>query len=195
MLSYTDLLDLVNKSDFTLIGYTFRDERIKDEFISNFSFIEIDEINSSFSFKSFLRDLKLKSILETGLSVKNPEYVLLDINNIRIEEKDSLGGRQKVIRKIIEKIREDVYRDYTSEFPPKPQYKVIFTCSLYNSGTNSNNNEISNFSGGNGPIYSSDLVLSIKDNKIKVLKNRFGNNGDEIVYNIEHGKKLETLSR
>lgn len=189
MLSYNDLLDLVNKSDFTLIGYTFRDERIKDEFISNFSFIEIDEINSSFSFKSFLRDLKLKSILETGESVKNPEYIILDINNIRIEEKDSLGGRQKVIRRIIEKIREDVYRDYASEFPAKPQYKVIFTCSLYNSGTNSNNNEISNFSGGSGAIYTSDLVLSIKYNKIKVLKNRFGNNGDEIVYNFQDNKK------
>lgn len=192
MLSYKDLLDLVKESDFTLIGYTFRDERIKDEFISNFSFIEIDEINSSFSFKSFLRDLKLKSILETGESVKNPEYILLDLSNIRIEEKDSLGGRQKVIRKIIEKIREDVYRDYSSEFPAKPQYKVIFTCSLYNSGTNSNDNEISNFSGGSEPIFTSDLVLSIKDNKIKVLKNRFGNNGDDILY-INNGEKLETI--
>ena len=189
MLPYKDLLDLVKKSDFTLIGYTFKEERLKDEFISNFSFIEIDEISSSFSFKSFLRDLKLKSILENGESVKNPEYILLDISNIRIEEKDSLGGRQKVIRKIIEKIREDVYRDYSSEFPAKPQYKVIFTCSLYNSGTNSNDNEISNFSGGSVSIFTSDLVLSIKDNKIKVLKNRFGNNGDEIVYNFQDNKK------
>ena len=63
MLSYQDILNLIKKSDFTLVGYTFKDERIKDELLSNFNYVEIEEVNSSFSFKSFLRDLKIKSIL------------------------------------------------------------------------------------------------------------------------------------
>ena len=62
MLSYKDLLNLIKESDFTLVGYTFKSERIKDEFISNFSYIEIEEIDSSFSFKQFIRDYKIKII-------------------------------------------------------------------------------------------------------------------------------------
>ena len=50
-----DLCNLIEESKFTLIGYTFQDERIKDELISNFNYVEIKEIDSSFSFKSFLR--------------------------------------------------------------------------------------------------------------------------------------------
>jgi len=183
MLSYQDILNLIKESDFTLVGYTFKDERIKDELLSNFNYVEIEKVNSSFSFKSFLRDLKLESLLENK-SVKNPEYILLDINNIRFEEKDSLGGRQRVIRSFVENLRSQLYTDY-SEFPGSSQFKVILTSSLYRSGVNSNNDGINNFSGGSGPIYSSDLALTIIDNKITIIKNRFGNNGDEIVYKFQ----------
>lgn len=190
MLSYQDILNLIKESDMTLVGYTFKDERIKDELLSNFNYVEIEEVNSSFSFKSFLRDLKIKFILENN-SVKNPEYILLDLNNIRLEN-NSLGDRQRVIKNVIENLRSQLYTDH-SGFPLSPQFKFILTSSLYRSGVNSNNDGINNFSGGSGPIYSSDLVLSIIDRKITIIKNRFGNNGDEIVYNIEHGKKLEII--
>jgi hypothetical protein len=75
MKTLNDLFDLVKQSDVTLIGYTFRDERIKDELISNFNYIDVGQIDSSFSLKSFLRDLKLNSILEND-SVKNPRQLL-----------------------------------------------------------------------------------------------------------------------
>jgi hypothetical protein len=70
------LFELIRKSDVTTIGYTFQNERIKDELISNFNYIDVGQINSSFSLRSFLRDLKLKSILETGEVVKKPDYIL-----------------------------------------------------------------------------------------------------------------------
>lgn len=63
MKGYTELFSLIKQSDVTLIGYTFKDERIKDELISNFNYVEIEEIDSSFCFNSFLRDLKLESVL------------------------------------------------------------------------------------------------------------------------------------
>jgi hypothetical protein len=179
MLSYQDILNLIKESDFTLIGYTHRDEIIKDELVSNFNYVEIEEINSSFSFKSFLRDLKLESLLENK-SVKNPEYILLDINNIRFIDRDRLG----LITFVVENLRSLLYTDY-SGFPEKPQFKIILTSSLYRSAINSESQNINNFSGGSGPIYVSDLVLTIIDGKIKIIKNRFGNNGDEILYKVQ----------
>ena len=41
-----ELFNLVKQSDMTLIGYTFKDERIKDELISNFNYV----------FESFLKE-------------------------------------------------------------------------------------------------------------------------------------------
>jgi hypothetical protein len=76
------LFDLLKKSDFSLLGYRFKQERIKDEIISKLPHRVVPEIDSSFSFKSFLRNLKLQSILETGDTVNNPEYIVLDLNNI-----------------------------------------------------------------------------------------------------------------
>ena len=183
MNSVEDLFDLVKQSDVTLIGYTFQDEKIKDELISNFNYIDVGQIDSSFSLKSFLRDLKLKSILETGEVVKKPDYILLDIGNIPIKNNDALYGRQKFIRTFVEDFSQ-IYTD-CSGFPAKPQFKIILTTSLYRSGMNSDGNDINNFSGGSAPLYVSDLVFTISDDKIKVIKNRFGMDGDEILYNTK----------
>ncbi len=181
MLSYKDLLNLIKEFDFTLVGYTFNSERIKDEFISNFSHIEIEEIDSSFSFKQFVRDFKIKNILNSTF-VKNPEYVLIDLNNIVFQNTKDLGSRQKLIKSLVYKLRDDIYTDELS-FPNKPNLKIIITSPLYKSATSSDN--VNNFIGGSGPIYTSDLALTIIDNKIKIIKNRFGNSGDEILYNSQ----------
>jgi hypothetical protein len=184
MNSVEDLFDLVKQSDVTLIGYNFQDEKIKDEFISNFNYIDVGEIDSSFSFKSFLRDLKLQSILETGEVVKKPDYILLDIGNIPFKNNDVLYSRSKFVRSFVEDFRSQIYTD-CSVFPAKPQIKIILTTSLNRSVMNSDGNDIKNFSGGNSTLYVSDLVFTISDDKIKVIKNRFGIDGDEILYNTK----------
>jgi hypothetical protein len=181
MKKLNDLFDLVKQSDVTLIGYTFQNERIKDELISNLNYIDVDKIDSSFSLRSFLRNLKLNSILEND-SVKNPDYILLDIGNIPLKNNDALYGRQQFIKTFVE--IGQLYTD-CSGFPGKPQFKIILTTSLYRSGMNSDGNDINNFSGGSSPLYVSDLVFTISDNKIKVIKNRFGMDGDEILYNTQ----------
>ena len=180
MLSYKDILDLIKESSFTLIGYNFSDEKIKDELISNFNYVEIEEVNSSFSFKSFLRDFKLESILQ---SKNTPEYILLDLSNIRMPEGE-LIDKPKIIRSLCYKLRDEIYSE-SSGFPSTPQFKIILTTSLYRS-VNSEGGDINNFKGGSEPIYTSDLVLTISDKQIKIIKNRFGNNDDNILYKVSN---------
>lgn len=181
------LFDLLKQSNVSLLGYTFKQERLKDEIISKLPHVVITEVDSSFSFKSFLRDLKLQSVLETGESVINPEYLVLDLNDIRFKS-DDLGGRQRQIKNIIEKIREDMYSG-----PEKPPYKLLILTTLYNSGKNIDDSDIMNFSGGSHPIYMSELALVMRENSIKVVKNRFGNDGDDILISFDKLKEYNYI--
>jgi hypothetical protein len=170
------LFDLLKQSHISLLGYRFKQERIKDEIISKLPHRVVPEIDSSFSFKSFLRDLKLQSILETGETVKNPEYLVLDLNNIRFKN-DVLGSRQNQIGSILNKIREDMY------FDSKVPYKLLILTTLYSSGLkNVDDASITNFSGGSQPIYMSDVAIVMQDESMKVIKNRFDHNDIDVSY-------------
>jgi hypothetical protein len=168
--------ELIQKSNVSLLGYRFKQERLKDEIISKLPHLVVPEINSSFSFKSFLRDLKLQSILETGETVNNPEYLVLDLNDIVFKSGD-LGGRQTQIGNILNKIREDMY------FGPELPYKLLILTSLYSSGKNFDDASITNFSGGSQPIYMSDVAIVMQEESMKVIKNRFDDNNIDISYN------------
>jgi hypothetical protein len=174
--------ELIQKSDISLLGYRFKQERLKDEIISKLPHLVVPEIDSSFSFKSFLRDLKLKSILETGNTVNNPEYLVLDLNEI-IFKSDDLGGRQNQIGNIINKIREDLYSNYSDVYPQTPPYKLLMLTSLYSSVKNVDDASITNFKGGSKPIYVSDVAIVMEEESMKVIKNRFDDNNIDISYN------------
>ena len=176
------LFDLLKQSDISLLGYRFSQERLRDEIISKLPHVVIPEIDSSFSFKSFLRDLKLESILETGEVVNNPEYLVLDLNNIKFDTKD-LGSRQTQIGNILNKIREDMYSEYSGVYPQKTPYKLLILTSLYSSGKNDDDASITNFSGGNKPIFMSDVTIVMQEESMKVIKNRFEHNDIDISYN------------
>jgi len=179
------LFDLLKQSNVSLLGYTFRQERLKDEIISKLPHVVIPEIDSSFSFKSFLRDLKLKSILETGEIVNNPEYFVLDLNNIRSVESDIIG-RQRQIKSIVNNI-------VVSSMSMSHSYKLLLLTTLYKSGTNTDNSDITNFSGGSQPIYMSDIAIVMKDKSMKVIKNRFGNDGDDILISFDKLKEYNYI--
>jgi len=170
------LFDLLKQSHISLLGYRFKQERLKDEIISKLPHMVVPEIDSSFSFKSFLRDLKIQSILETGETVKNPEYLVLDLNNIRFKN-DVLGSRQNQIGNILNKIREDMYSG------SKVPYKLLILTSLYSSGLkNVDDASITNFSGGSQPIYMSDVAVVMQEESMKVIKNRFDHNDIDVSY-------------
>jgi hypothetical protein len=178
--------ELIQKSDISLLGYRFKQERLKDEIISKLPHMVVPEIDSSFSFKSFLRDLKLKSILETGETVKNPEYIVLDLNNIRFKS-DDLFGRQRQIGNILNKIREDMYSECQKQYNVAKSdipYKLLIITTLYSSGLkNVDDANITNFSGGSKPIYISDVAIVMQEESMKVIKNRFDDNNIDISYN------------
>ena len=174
-----DLCNLIEESTLTLIGYTFQDERIKDELISNFNYVEIKEIDSSFSFKSFLRNEKLNHILDDD---KKFDYILLDLNDILPTSYDpsKVFSRVGFIRNVLEKLRERIWVE------GEPQYKIIVTSTVHNGP----NDDIGSFVGGNQPIYMSDLVVVLKGQTAKVIKNRNGSDGDYILYNTKQSVEI-----
>ena len=178
MNSKEDLCSLIEESPLTLIGYTFKDELIKDELISNFNYVEIKEIDSSFSFKSFLRNEKLNDILDSG---KKFDYILLDLNNIRpTSDGVSKWDKSSFIRNVLEKLRERIWVE------GEPQYKIIVTSPVHNGP----NDDIGSFIGGNQPIYMSDLVVVLKSEIARVIKNKNGGEGDYILYNTKQSVEV-----
>ena len=158
--------NILEKSDISLLGYSFKDERVKDEIISKIPHVEIKEIDSSFSFRSFLRNEKLNHLFEEGnFTNSNVKWFVLDINNITSK---LLIDKAKIIREVIENIRKDMYSDtYGIE---DPFYKLLITCPLQKTISDF---DIHSFIGGNTPIYISDFVCAINDNNnLNVLKNR-----------------------
>jgi hypothetical protein len=113
-----DLFNLINKSTITLIGYSFKDEMRKDELISNFNYVEMEEINSSFSIKPILRDIKVQSVLDKR---KSPDFILIDTNNI-LYDSEKIGGRSQSIHQLTEKLRGEVY-SAIGEYPQEPKIK------------------------------------------------------------------------
>ena len=165
----------LEKSDISLLGYTFKNERVKDEIISKILHVEIQEIDSSFSFKNYLRDEKLKYLFEGSdmSDIKVPKWFVLDINNITSK---LLINKVKLIKEVLNNIRRYMYSDtYGIE---EPFYKLLITCPLQKT---SSDFDIHSFSGGNTPIYISDFVCAINDdNSLFVMKNRHDYNDKKI---------------
>lgn len=140
-------IDCINLSNISLIGYTYMDERFKDELISNIPHKKIEVNSSSFSLKSLLRDMKIDSLLSD--KIENFTHLLLDVNDV-------IG--EKGIDSIIKDIRYDL-RDY----------KLLITSPL-----NRDVGVVPNkFKGGNQLLYICDVAFKINDGKIESIKNRY----------------------
>jgi len=185
--------NLLNESTISLLGYTFKEERLKDELVSKIPHYKVSEIDSSFDLKSFVRDLKIKSILEDKY-LNEIKYIVLDVNvlrnNIRLNK---IGVSQ------LNKTRIDI--SISSELGSlinkvglqfyETGYKLLLTSPLNKSI--SNNKDIFNFIGGNKSIYMSDVVFTIESDKINILKNRHSEEKQISIkglkeYNYEYNK-------
>jgi hypothetical protein len=165
------IYETIDNSNITFIGYTYKVERIKDEFISKLPCVKLGEIDSSFSFKVYMRDSKINQILGDGYYFK---YIVLNIADIRL---DNYIHRSNLIKRIISDIREDMYKLYSDE-KFETAYKLIVTAP--------GDFDINNFTGGSGPLYMADFAFVIKVPKlfgepsIKILKNRNGIDNNEV---------------
>lgn len=165
------LYDLISKNEVTLIGYRFSDERIKDEIISNLGVTKRIDLSSSFSMKSFLRDMKIDQVLNEQ---EKFDYLLLDINDI-IEQRNFTNvdlSRSGIIKNTIYDIRDHLRDSRNGE--DISDIKLIITCPLNTGGLN--NDIDGSFMGGSTPLYYADSAMIItqqsNDKVIQVIKNR-----------------------
>ncbi len=150
-----ELIDLLSNSRLTILGYTYKNERIKDELISSISSIRLDENFSSNSFLQYLRDKKISNLLNDEKSSKFITFDLLDIQN-----DDPRWYEEQNINRI-----KDLHhiRNYLSE-----NYRLVISAPFYKGVDDKNH-----IKGGEKIIYIADLVLYIEDDKkLKVIKSR-----------------------
>lgn len=175
------LYDLVGQSNFTTIGYTFQDEKLKDELISRLPNFRLKELSSSFSFNNIKQKIKQK-VRENRLDclfdntkefIDMPKfyYLVVDLEDIPPSGKDNGDvsmHRAIQLKNLLENLRSDSIEN---------DYKVIFTSPTY---ITKNDDITDHLKGGSSGMYVADLVLMIKDGFSKIAKNRFGFN-DEII--------------
>ncbi len=167
--------NLLDSSKISLLGYKFREESLKDELLSKIPHIKVSNINSSFNLKSIIRDFKLDSIISDG-ELEIPKFIVIDILDIRESIYNSQSNYntdfnlniQQHLFSMIQRISFDFF---------EAEFKLIFTSPAYthapmNKTIEDNNFENMSFLGGNKPIYLSDVVFRLDNNKISVLKNR-----------------------
>jgi len=159
------LFELINKSKISLLGYTFKQERIKDELISKIPHIELQEVGSSFSMRSYIRDSKIDTLLNDK---RNVNHFLFDINNFRVGT-DGQISRANMIQNTLKRIERELF---------DTNFKLLITCPIYNPM----GNDEYNFTNGQTGLYISDFVGIIKEDGIKVMKNRYGNSQINIKY-------------
>ena len=175
--------NLLNKSTISLLGYTFREERLKDELVSKIPHYKVLEINSSFNLKSLIRDIKLDSVISDS-KLEIPKFIVIDILDIRnyiyssSQSNFNLNIQQNLFS-MIKKIGFDFF---------ETQFKLIFTSPM-NKTIEDNNLETMSFLGSNKTKYLADVVFSLHDNKVKILKNR--HSSEEMEINIKGLKDYE----
>lgn len=167
-MNINELYKTLEKSDVSLIGYTFKTEIIKDEFISTLPHVSVGRINSSFSIKQYIRDYKINKILDNNSSYEDFKWIVIDINDI---EPDKTLNRINGLSDIVERLRYEL-------FDQNLRFKLLITSPMYKSNEKL---DINNFSGGNRPLYMADFAFVFMENNllsskktINIIKNRFG---------------------
>ena len=182
MKSIDYLYDLVGKSNFTTIGYTSQDEKLKDGFISKLPIFRLRELGSSFSFNNIkqlivqkVRENRIDCLLDNSdvyFDIPKFDYLLLDIEDMtKVEVKDDgyvSMHRSIQLKNLLENLRNDSIEN---------NYKVIFTTTTYTTMTDEPKDQLK---GGSSSMFMADLVVMFNGGVAKIEKNRFGFN-DEII--------------
>ena len=165
----------LQSSVISLLGYTFKHERVKDQIISKIPHIVIEDIHLDFSLKSHLRNEKLNHLFQgVNFPKSNTKWFVLDTLGIKATS-DHLGGREKTIQTVLNKIRSELLQENAQN-----QYKLLITCPVHSSPKMGN---VQDFSGGNTQIYISDFVTIIQDNHLDIIKNRLA--GAEVKISLD----------
>jgi hypothetical protein len=106
------LYELISQSNLTLIGYSYKDERIKDALISKINPIQVGRVKASLNVKQYLRDIKIDEVL-SDRPFYNGKLIHIDLNDVDvdIEEDDTKVtiSRAKALQSFINELREQPY--------------------------------------------------------------------------------------
>lgn len=170
MHNINEFYSLLNISRISLIGYSFKDERLKDELLSKIPHIKVSDIDSSFNLMSIIRDNKIESLI--GNNSLSFNFVVIDISDLKfsIKTKNNMLVQLSILYKSIENI---AFQFYDSE------YKLIITSPVNKTPVSNGDVDIA-YMGGNKPVYLSDVAFNLEGDKIRVIKNRHGDFNDII---------------
>lgn len=170
MYNINEFYNLLNISRISLIGYTFGDERLKDELISKIPHIRVSDFDSSFNLMSIIRDNKIESLIGDNISSFN--FVVIDISDLKfsIKTQNNMINQLSILYKSIENI---AFQFYDSE------YKLIITSPVNKTLVSNGDIDIA-YMGGNKPVYLSDVAFKLESDKIRVIKNRYDDFNDII---------------
>jgi hypothetical protein len=151
-----NIIDLVNKSKITTIGYNYKSEPLLELLISKLNYKKI--INKNINVFELIRNLKLNSVLNNDII---PSFLLLDLNFIPFNI-----NKSKHI--IVKQILSDITKDLN-----KTNYKLIIISHINKTSSIANDITYPSIVGGLSPIYMSELFITLVDDKIKIMKNRY----------------------
>ena len=183
-----DLFEWIGQSRFTVVGYDFRSEMIKDELMSKLPSLKLEIVDSSFSLRAEIvreiRERKSDFLLE-GKEYAIPRFAVIDMTAFRL----NMDNYAKMSR-FAEKIRQEA----TEMDMPAIVIKPV------NSSPGDGSDSIS--IGPNQLMYVADLAISItgdreyrtRSSRIKVLKNRYSHHDQKMNVSLEEAKDFKYIS-
>ena len=183
-----DLFGWMDLSRFTVIGYDFRSEEIKDELISKLPSLKLEIVDSSFSLRAEIvretRERKADFLLE-GKEYDIPRFAVIDMTAFRLNMENYTQ-----MSRFAERIR----REATEMDMPAIVIKPV------NSSPGDGSDSIS--IGPNQLMYVADLAISItgdreyrtRSSRIKVLKNRYSHHDQKMNVSLEEAKDFKYIS-
>ena len=183
-----DIFEWIGQSRFTVVGYDFRSEMIKDELMSKLPSLKLEIVDSSFSLRAEIvretRERKSDFLLE-GKEYDIPRFAVIDMTAFRL----NMDNYAKMSR-FAERIR----REATEMNMPAIVIKPV------NSSPGDGSDSIS--IGPNQLLYVADLAISItgdreyrtRSSRIKVLKNRYSHHDQKMNVSLEEAKDFKYIS-
>ncbi len=183
-----DLFGWMDLSRFTVIGYDFRSEMIKDELMSKLPSLKLEIVDSSFSLRAEIvretRERKADFLLE-GKEYDIPRFAVIDMTTFRL----NMNNYAQMSR-FAERIRQEA----TEMDMPAIVIKPV------NSSPGDGSDSIS--IGPNQLLYVADLAISrtgdreyrTRSSRIKVLKNRYSHHDQKMNVSLEEAKDFKYIS-
>lgn len=150
-----NIYSYLTESKLTTIGYNYTHERLKNQFLSEIPHLKIDYFDPNISLISYTRDVKLNKLLYNETNGDIGDTIVVDFGDIHIQDAEF---RYNKVMKMMENLR---------NYSVKYNKRVIIT-------TPTHRNITTTIVGiDRSLLVTSDLVMLISDDKLKIIKNRF----------------------